>query len=78
MNAAQPHTAHAVVLAAQSVVSIGQAGAWIGPLLVGALAAALDASAIGAHAWRDRIRRSGPVQVACRRPWPSKARTTRR
>jgi hypothetical protein len=55
MNAAQPHTTYAVVLAAQSVVSIGQAGAWIGPLLVGGLAAALDASAIGAHAWRDRI-----------------------
>lgn len=41
--------------AARSVVTVGQAGAWIGPLLVGGLAAALDASGIGSHAWRDRL-----------------------
>jgi hypothetical protein len=43
---------HAAGVAA---VSVGQTGAWVGPLLVGAVAGALDYSAIGPHAMRDRL-----------------------
>lgn len=59
MFAVQPSAVDAAAQAAQSVVTIGGAGQWIGPLLVGGLAAALDASAFGAHAWRDRIAVAG-------------------
>lgn len=41
--------------AAVAALSIGQTGAWVGPLIVGGAAAALDYSAAGATALRDRI-----------------------
>jgi hypothetical protein len=50
--------------AAQAVVSIGQTGAWVGPLLVGLAAAALDYSAIGPHAMRDRFAVAGYYAAA--------------
>jgi hypothetical protein len=45
--------------AAIAVVTVGQVGTWIGPLLVGMLAGALDASATGPDAWRDRVAVAG-------------------
>jgi hypothetical protein len=43
---------HAAGVAA---IDVGRAGTWVGPLLVGAAAGALDYSAIGPHAMRDRL-----------------------
>ena len=54
-----PLTATAPVLTIQTVVSVGQTGAWVGPLLVGLAAAALDYSAVGPHAMRDRVAVAG-------------------
>jgi len=64
MNAMDPVTLHTGLAAVRATVSIGRAGAWIGPLLVGGLAAALDASAIGKHAWRDRFAVAGYYAAA--------------
>jgi hypothetical protein len=63
MTAMEPVTL-AGLQAAQAVVSIGQAGAWVGPLLVGLTAAALDYSAVGPHAMRDRLAVAGYYAAA--------------
>jgi hypothetical protein len=59
-----PTAATVTVHAAQSVVTIGQTGAWVGPLLVGLTAAGLDYSAIGPTAWRDRLAVAGYYAAA--------------
>jgi hypothetical protein len=48
-----------VIGAAIATVDIGRSGAWVGPLIVGMLAGALDYSAAGAGAWRDRVAVAG-------------------
>jgi hypothetical protein len=45
--------------AAVVAVSVGQTGAWVGPLIVGAAAGALDYSAAGPAAIRDRLAVAG-------------------
>jgi hypothetical protein len=64
MTAMEPVTLQTGLQAAQAVVSVGQAGAWIGPLLVGLAAAVLDYSAIGPHAMRDRLAVAGYYAAA--------------
>jgi hypothetical protein len=59
-----PTAATVTVHAAQAVVSIGQTGAWVGPLLVGLAAAGLDYSAAGPTAWRDRFAVAGYYAAA--------------
>jgi hypothetical protein len=44
-----------MLTATLAVVDIGRAGAWVGPLIVGALAGGLDYSAAGSAALRDRV-----------------------
>lgn len=44
-----------ITTAAHAAVTIGQTGAWVGPVAVGLLAGALDYSAAGSGAIRDRV-----------------------
>ena len=64
MNAMDPVTLHTGLAAVRATVSIGRAGAWVGPLLVGLAAAGLDYSAVGPHAMRDRFAVAGYYAAA--------------
>lgn len=57
------------MLAVEAAVTIGQTGAWVGPLLVGLAAAGLDYSAVGSDAWRDRFAVAGYYASAVSFAW---------